>query len=140
MKNLLDFVKIFALALVVIFPAICHAEDVWVNTKTNPDGKTKTDVYIMTETIREDYNDRHFSVCEKTVSNVVEPSNPSKSQEIVTITEFHFIHRNGRWYCKWFFNGIEIPDPWQLVTKDTRLDLFNACKPYVRLVREYPIK
>ena len=132
MKNLLDFLKVFALALVVVFPAICHAEDVWVETNTNPDGKSKTVVYIMTETIREDYNDRHFSVCQKMVSDITKDNQ-------VLITEFHFIHRNGRWYTKWFFNGMETPDPWELVTKDNKLNLFNACKKYVRLAREYPI-
>lgn len=85
----------------------------------------------MTETISEDYDDLHFSVCVKAVS--------SKNNKGF-ITEFHFIYRNDNWYSKWYINGMDNPMPFELV-KNNRIPpkAFNACKPYVRSAREYPL-
>ena len=63
MKNFCAAVIVFC---VMIFSANCHAQDVWIATGNNDDG-SKTYNYIMTETIREDYNNLSFNACKKYV-------------------------------------------------------------------------
>ena len=125
MKKILSAVIVFCL---MIFSANCQAQDVWIATVNNDDG-SKTYNYIMTETIREDYNNLSFGVCVKAVS-----------KGDAFITAFVFIYINGDWYSRWAYNGIPSPAGFELARNYLiPPKAFNACKPYVRLARKYPL-
>ena len=53
-----------------------------------------------------------------------------------TVRPYAFLRFNKMWYAKYRDSSIE----WQLVIDDDfYIRLFNACKPYSVLAREYPI-
>lgn len=135
MEKIIRSLKVFILIITVIlmsYPTNVSATDVWIDTVSNDNG-SKTDNYIMTETISEDYDDLHFSVGVKQVV--------SGKNGYTLVFDFHFIYRNDNWYSKWYLNGMDNPMPFELVKNNVvPPKAFNACKPYVRSAREYPLR
>ena len=126
MKNFCVAMKIFLLSTILIFPAKVSAVDVWVES----DEVNKIEYYLMTQNIKENYKDLTFIVGLKSVFKDREPAT-------MTGRGYQFVYENGEWYVVQNLTTHSLE-----LVKDSALAVkfFNACAPYVNLVKDYPIK
>lgn len=104
----------------------CSATDVWFATEYDDEGY-KTEYYLMTHHIKENYQKGTFDVVIKSVFY---------RYGSVTRRPYRFAYLNSEWY----FTYTESSSGYDNVNNFyIFLKAFNACKPYVRLAREYPI-
>ena len=121
--------KIFSAVVFSIFilsANFCSAEDVWFATAVDSGGY-KTEYYLMTHHIKEDYQKGTFDVGIKSVFH---------QYGTMTGRAYQFAYLKGDWY----YSHKNSSSGYELVRSDNIfLKAFNACKPYVKLAREYPI-
>ena len=120
-------VLVMIFAFVAAFSVnICYATDVWFHTEIDRNGY-KTEYYLMTQYIKENYQKGTFDVGIKSVFY---------QNGTMTGRPYQFAYLNGEWY----FTQTNSSSGYENVKYfDIFLKAFNACKPYVRLAREYPI-
>ena len=123
MKKILSAI---AFAVCILSVNFCSATDVWVETEFDSDGY-KTEYYLMTQYIKEDYQKGTFEIGLKSVFH---------HYGTMTGRPYQFAYLNDEWY----FSMTNSSNDYKNVKYDNLFKkIFNACKPYVRLARDYPI-
>lgn len=118
MKKILMALMIFSAA---IFPANCHAEDIWFYKYA------KTDFYFSTDNINEDDQLYQFTLYLKHMYD---------NNGVMKKEKYQFVYVNGDWY----YTLTNSSTGWESIKEDIIfIKLFEACAPYVSLVRKYPI-
>ena len=118
----------FACVLIMslyIFSAKVFAADIWFETTYSRDGE-KYDWYLVTENIKEDFDNKEFLV-------------PVKIAYNGELSNSHNLHRfrlvDNVWFAKYKTSSNEfIP----INSNDTYKKMFDACIPYCKLAQTYP--
>ena len=121
--------KIFSALVLLTLCGIfnfCSAQDVWFATEYDREGY-KIEYYLTTQYFKEDYQKGTFDLLMKSVFH---------QHGIMTGRPYQFAYLNGDWY----FTQTNSSSGYENVKYNEFFKkVFNACKPYVRLARDYPI-